>query len=265
MEPAPATIAAAVADRHAELSELLDDLEELEIRAASGLAGWDRMTVLCHLRYGAEASLRVTEAALRGERAAFYPDGRTVERPWTLQPRPGEGPFDIVREFRRSAAALDAAWAAMGTTDWDVVAVEPDDNPDLGPMSLGALAVLRLTEVEVHGVDLDVGAADWSDAFIAAALPLRLRWLPDRRAHCEDGEHGATGSWSFRPDEGDPVTITVDADGARVDDGATGEVEFAGAPATLLGVLLGRRPLSDLRIEGDRSAAEAFANAFPSP
>lgn len=267
MEVAPSSIAAAVAARHRELEDLLGDLEEFELRAPSSLPGWSRLTVLCHLRYGAEASLAITEGARRGERVAFYPDGRNLQRPWTLLPRPGEAPFDVVREARSAAEALDGAWADLGPTDWDVVAVEPVDNADLGPLSLGALALLRLTEVEVHGTDLEVGAAQWSGTFVAAALPMRLRWLATRRSNHQVVDGSVRGAWTFRPDEGVVFVVRSNDDGVSVvaaeDD--VDAVEFAGPADALLGFLLGRVPVTALRIDGDRDLADAFLRAFPSP
>ena len=268
MEPTPAEVAAAVAVRHRELEELIDDLDESDLRAPSSLPGWSRLTILCHLRYGAEATLAITEGARRGERVAFYPDGRADQRPWTLEPRPGEAPFDVVREARRAANRLDETWAAFGPTDWDVVAVEPDDNPDLGPISLGALALLRLTEVEVHGTDLAVGATDWSPAFVAAVLPMRIRWLPARRSNHRALADDVRGAWGFRPDEGASYVVRLDDAGVTVAHGdadADVDVEFGGPPATLLGFLLGRVPLTALRVDGDTGSAESFARAFPPP
>lgn len=46
--------------------------------------------------------------------------------------------------------------------------------------TLGMLAVLRLTEVEVHGFDLDIGCTPWSEVFVDVALPTRIRRLATR-------------------------------------------------------------------------------------
>jgi hypothetical protein len=63
--------------------------------------------------------------------------------------------------------------------------IEPSDRKDLGQTPLGLLALLRLTEVEVHGTDRDIGLPDWSDIFVSTALHRRLTWLNTRRAnHC---------------------------------------------------------------------------------
>jgi maleylpyruvate isomerase len=136
------------------------------------LPGWDRLTVACHLRYGAEALGRITDAALAGEPVAYYPSGRSSQRPGTLHPRAGESPLEVVASLAEASAALHDRWADVA--DWDVVAHEPDDNPDLGDQPLATFLLLRLTEVEVHGTDLDVGLPDWSPEFVIAAMPMRV-------------------------------------------------------------------------------------------
>ncbi len=64
--------------------------------------------------------------------------------------------------------------------------VEPPDNPDLGPVELRRLALARLTEVEVHGTDLDVGRTTWNEMFVRNVLPMRLEWLNSRWANHRD-------------------------------------------------------------------------------
>ena len=148
-----------------------------------------------------------------------------------------------------------------------LVAVEPADNPDLGPISLGALALLRLTEVEVHGTDLDVGAAPWSDTFVSTVLPMRLRWLATRRSNHRSIDDSVRGTWVFRPDGGDAHVVRLADDGVSVDlaDDEGEAVEFAGPADVLLGFLLGRAPAAAVRVDGSAENAAAFLRAFPSP
>jgi hypothetical protein len=49
-----------------------------------GDRGWDRLTVVCHLRYGAEANARMTRDILNGELTAFI--HRPVTCPTSLRP-----------------------------------------------------------------------------------------------------------------------------------------------------------------------------------
>ena len=63
--------------------------------------------------------------------------------------------------------------------DWDRVLVEPGDQVDLGPQTIEQLAILRLTEVDVHAVDMNIGITRWSDTFAEVGLPLRVARLGD--------------------------------------------------------------------------------------
>ncbi len=43
--------------------------------------------------------------------------------------------------------------------------IEPEGKPDMGSVTLSALNLLRLTEVEVHSRDLDLGLSGWDERF----------------------------------------------------------------------------------------------------
>ena len=59
-------IAAAVAARHRDLNNVLEATDPGDLLEASELPGWSRLTIVCHLRYGAQASERMTRDALAG-------------------------------------------------------------------------------------------------------------------------------------------------------------------------------------------------------
>jgi hypothetical protein len=94
------------------------------------------------------------------------------------------------------------------------------------------MAILRLTEIEVHGTDLDIGLPEWSDVFVGAALPRRLARLQRRAAQ-------APGAWIIS--------------GVHVGDASEPEGIDA-SDRDLLAMLLGRNTLS-----------ETFSRAFPGP
>ena len=101
-------------------------------------------------------------------------------------------------------AALDELWAQIPPEAWDGTTVcEPADNPDIGPITLLQLAIWRLTEVEAHGTDLDVGLCDWSDPIIDAALPMRIAWLPRRHIPSQ----APSGSWNLVATDGPSFTV----------------------------------------------------------
>ena len=231
-------------------------LEATDLDAPSLLPGWSRLTIACHLRYGAEALARMTDDALAGRETAYYPEGRAQQRPATLAPRLDERGADVVDGLAAASAALEARW--RGVRDWSVVVREPESNPDLGPVELERLLLARLTEVEVHGTDLGVGLGPWSDVFVAAVLPMRLDWLNTRRANHREFDSSVRASWLLVATDL-PVRQVVTVDGQRVTSapGEAADTVIEGTGAELLAMLLGRAPAG--------FAPPGFSAAFPGP
>jgi uncharacterized protein (TIGR03083 family) len=264
-----AAVVAAVATRTGELRDRLEALDDPALLGPSHLPGWDRLTIVCHLRYGAEALLRMTDDGLAGRPTSFYPGGRDRQRPGTLRPRAGERPADVVEAFADTGTALAARWASLDEADWETVVSEPDGPPDLGALPLSRLPLLRLTEVEVHGTDLDIGADEWSDVFVATALPMRVQWLNQRRTNHRSIDPTVQGSWLLAATDGPAYLVATTPDG-----GATAAVAEPGAPADavieasgrdLLALLLGRPQIGTMTLGGDTALAARFSAAFPGP
>lgn len=273
-----APVAAAIAARHAELTDLLRAAGPDRLTAASGLPEWSRLTIVCHLRYGAAATADMIGRTLAGEPCAFYPGGRSATRPTTLRTGHGETVEAVVESFAETAGRLERVMADLGPTEWDLRITEPADQPDLGPVTLGQLALLRLTEVEVHGTDLDLGAGPWSEVFVSTALPMRFRWLATRRANHRAVDEAVTGRWRFVARDMAPerldLTVAVDGSGPvtvteRADAGTgVADCTIAGSSAALLAFLLGRADpddLDELDVDGPPAAARSFRAAFPGP
>ncbi len=257
-------IAAAVAMRHRELSRVLETIDLETLLGESELPGWSRLTIVCHLRYGAQASEQMTSDALADLPTGFYPGGRAAQRPSTLQPAPDESAADVIQSFNESSAVLDETWSHIPAEAWDETTTrEPVGNPDLGSFTLKELAILRLTEVEVHGTDLDLGLSDWSDTFINAAWPMRVTWLPRRHSISKSSPI----SWNLVPTDGPAFNVSVRQAEVTVSEG-TGDnagVVISGSQAQLLGMLLGRVDISRLAVSGNEVTALQFPNAFLPP
>ena len=240
-----------------------DVLDGADLHAPSTLPGWTRLTVACHLRYGAVALRTMTEDALAGRATSYYPDGREAQRPRTLEPDEGETADDVVRSLREASAALSDLWEGLGADDWSADVVEPPGNPDLGTVPLVRLPLFRLTEVEVHGTDLGLGLPSWSDALVRHALPMRLDWLGERRTNHRRVDPSVRGSFLLRAsDLGIVQRLEIDGPSVtshRVRGGdATADRVIDGTGRELLALLLGRW-------HDGSAAAEAFRRAFPGP
>lgn len=261
-------VARAAAERTQELLGMLRPLDRSQLEAPSELPDWTRLTIVCHLRYGAGALLRMTRDALAGRETSYYPGGRSGQRPATLVPAAGEDPHDVLADWASTAAELDEEWSALGDGEWRTEVVEPADNQDLGRVPLARLALARLTEVDVHGTDLGIGAPDWSSTLVSVALPTRLAWLSSRRTNHRTFDSSISGSWLFEAAEGLRWLLSVDGDGvgsrpATDDDEA--QAVISGSGRDLLALLLGRPRRTPLRFGGDVALAESFERAFPGP
>lgn len=263
-----AEIAEAVASKHTQLIAALRELDDEQLRAASSLPDWDRLTVVCHIRFGAEAINRLVTAAISGVPALFYPEGRDVQRPGTLVPAAGESPRDVVQSLADNSAALDAVLA--GVTDWSTMSREPAGANDLGSMSIERLALLRLTEVEVHAADMNIGVDEWSDTFVRGALAMRVERIGLRLSNSPVPVDRPTGTWLLRATDGKAWLVTSSADGASsrpaaVDEPADGLVEAS--RRDLLALMLGRPFVGVVNFGGkdDGAFARGFKDAFPGP
>ena len=258
----------AIRQRSRTIAGSLRELGDDELHQPSELPEWSRLTIACHLRFGAETLSRMTRCALHGVPAAYYPEGREAQRPRTLVPRPGESAQDVVESLALLSDGLDEEWSALHVAAWDGEVVEPKDNSDLGPIRLGRLPLLRLTELEVHGTDLGLHLADWSELFISTVLPMRLEWLNIRRANHRAFDTELEGSWLLVADDG--PTYRVSVDGTKVESRPASPQSQARAvietnSRDLLALLLGRTLNSPPVIMGDIGFGQSFSLAFPGP
>lgn len=243
-------------------------LDDDGLRAPTLLPGWDRLTVVCHIRYGAEAADRLVRAGLAGEPALFYPGGRTEQRPGTLHPQPGETPRGVVDSFAERCAQLDATLATLTEDDFALEVHEPEGTFDIGTQTIEQLLTLRLTEVEVHAGDLLLGLDKWSDTLVAAGLPLRFERLATRLANQPPIDTSYEGTWLLRTTEGDAWTVTLEPKRAEVrvaDYDTRNDATITASRRDLLALLLGRPLETEAVFSGDTELAAAFTKAFPGP
>ena len=261
-------VVAAVAARTSRLVDCLSDLDDHGLLSPSELSGWTRLTIACHLRFGAQALRTMTQAALVGQPAAYYAEGRAAQRPGTLVPLPGESPQAVIASLAQSGGNLHRLWSSLDPPEWSIEITEPLGNADLGRVPLARLALLRLTEVEVHGTDLGLGLDDWGETFILLALPLRLDWLTTRRTNHRDFDRTLNGSWLLVATDGPTYEVSVDGSTVASQPASPGTAARSTITATsrdLLALLLGRPFQAPPIISGDISFGESFSAAFPGP
>src|SRR3954462_2629093 len=106
----PESLSKAGLDRTRRVVDVLATMTDDELHAPSEREGWSRLTIACHLRYGAEAFHAMTVATADGRPASYYPEGRSQQRPCTLVPRPGESAADVIASLAEQSDALHGVW-----------------------------------------------------------------------------------------------------------------------------------------------------------
>jgi maleylpyruvate isomerase len=155
---------AAATDR---LLRTVDGMGEGDLRGASLLPGWTRAHVLTHLARNADALVNLACAARTGEDQPMYPGGRE-QRDADIEAGSSRRLGDIRLDLADSADRLMEVFA-----DFPDDALEREAAMPSGASAYGwEVPYLRVREVEIHHVDLDLGytPAHWSPEFAARTL-----------------------------------------------------------------------------------------------
>lgn len=152
------------------LEQTLAELTEEQARAASNLQGWSRGHLITHLARNADAMTRFARGAARGGPGPqMYPGGPDA-RAAAIEEGAGR-PVGLLLDDLRFA----------GRRAVDEMAVLPESALEAMlnwkiPVPARMMPVLRLRELEIHHVDLDLGygPADWPVDFVEHTLESEL-------------------------------------------------------------------------------------------
>lgn len=180
-------------------------LADSQAREPSLLPGWTRGHVLTHIARNADGLRNLLVWARTGVRTPQYPSLEAREagiaggavRPATV----------LAQDVRRSAAAFAAEAASLPGPAWEVPV-----SGLTGPEHPAWFTLFRrLTEVEIHHVDLNAGygPAGWPEPFIADELDLVVRNFSDRDdiPSCVIEVAGTGQRYAIGPGA-DPVTVS---------------------------------------------------------
>lgn len=131
----------------AALDELVD-ADALDVAGPSRLPDWTRGHVLAHIRHSGDGHARMLAAAEHGEIGAQYPHG-LEGRAADIEADAALDADEQVARLRRSIWALEGRWA---TSSW-----AGSGEAAFGAVSIDDLPFLRMREVSIHHVDLDIG------------------------------------------------------------------------------------------------------------
>jgi phosphoribosylglycinamide formyltransferase 1 len=176
-ERVPEQLLAGVADAQRRLDDAVTGMSRTLVGGSSLLPGWTRAHVLAHLAANSDSHVRRSHAAVDGLDVDQY-SGGAAGREQEIETRARRENETLIQEVVLSGAALLDCWQGLDPAVWSSKTKQVS-GPDL---TLRDLPRRRWQEIEVHLVDLDIGATyrDWSDEFVALFLP-RLRTSVERR------------------------------------------------------------------------------------
>jgi maleylpyruvate isomerase len=166
----PAGTAARLQARVATATSLLrasaERVTDAQAREPSLLPGWSRGHLLTHIARNADSLRNLLIWARTGVPTPQY--SSSDERSLAIERGAGRPAAELLADLDASAAALEAAAALLPAAAWAAQVRGAQGNQHTGWYTLWR----RLTEVEIHHVDLGVGysPADWPQAFAAYCL-----------------------------------------------------------------------------------------------
>lgn len=175
-----------LADASARLVRSVDGMPDAAWDGPSLLPGWTRAHVVAHLALNGEALAAVLDGVARDEPVPQYTS--TADRDAAIEQLAAEGVATLRERLLGSTTLFADAAAAVPADRWQGTF---ERTPGAAPRRLTAIPGARLREVEVHHVDLGLGAtrADWPQSFCVHLVGAMLRaWPADRplRLHAVD-------------------------------------------------------------------------------
>lgn len=195
----------------------VDGLTDDELHGPSLLPGWTRAHVLTHLARNADGLANLVAAARTGEDRPMYPGGREG-RDADIEAGAARRLGDVRLDLAESAEGLLAAFA-----DFTEAGLSREVTMASGATAHGwEIPVLRVREVQIHHVDLDLGYTpdDWTPEFAGRTLDQLSPLFRDAR-DC-------------------PVGVLEASDGAGRWEGAAGGPRLTGSRTALVAWLTGR-------------------------
>ncbi|MGE0305489.1 MAG: maleylpyruvate isomerase family mycothiol-dependent enzyme [Acidimicrobiia bacterium] len=157
---------ALVDDASARLLSTLASLSDTALRERSALPDWSRAHVLVHLARNADGLRNLLLWARTGTPARMYPS-RAV-RAADIATAPERSLEVITADLEAATERLRIDLAALPDNAWSRPIITTPGDVDSDPRAASVIPLMRLTEVEIHHVDLDAGSG-FADIPIAAA------------------------------------------------------------------------------------------------
>ena len=211
-------------------------LTDAQAAGASRLPGWTRGHVLTHLARNADGFRNLLAWADTGRETPMYPSEEARAR--GIEAGAGRSATELAADVRASAAALAGAAQDLPARAWDAPVARRG-----GTFPARGILARRLSELEIHHVDLDAGyrPADWPASFVAATLA---------RVAGDFAGRADVPACLVRPDGLDAAFPIGPARTGPGSPDPAGQVTVSGPPAALLAWLTGRGSGTGLEVEG---------------
>jgi maleylpyruvate isomerase len=212
------------------LSQTTRLLTEVDVRQPSLLPGWSRAHVLSHLAGNAEGGTRLLEGVISGIPGWEYRD--LDSRALDIETGSHQPVDVLVARFEATAERFNDACAKVQPRQWATSVSWTIGHQN----ATREVVTLRLFEVEIHHVDLDMGRTldDWPDALLVAVFDVVVEAFNARA-------------------EFPPMTLRLSdhPDNPTLGNGEP-SLDIAGCRADVLTWLLGRSDGHSLRVSGRR-------------
>jgi maleylpyruvate isomerase len=232
VESDPAVLQPRVEEATRRLLATARALTDDRVRSPSLLPGWTCGHVLTHIARNADGLRNLLTWARTGVETPQYPseEGRNTD----IEAGAHRSASELVADVEDSAEAFHAEAGRLAGSAWQVPVhgLRGREHPAWFTL------VRRLTEVEVHHVDLDAGfrPADWPEGFVDDLLQRASKGFADRRDVPRCGLEAADSGQTFQI-------------GRSGRDGGAEDVRTVSGPRlALLAWLIGRDDGSDLTV-----------------
>ena len=169
----PTQSISAAADSYARLLGTVERMRPEQIFQPSALPGWTRGHVLTHISRNADGLGNLLRGARTSQPIPMYPSPESRDR--GIEDGAKRTLEEQLTDLRASALRFAGAMESMPAAAWDVEVPHRT-----GPFPAERVPRKRVSEIEYHHVDLDLGytPAQWPQEFVAAELtPLVDRHL----------------------------------------------------------------------------------------
>lgn len=154
------------------LVRTVDGMTDEQYAEPSALPGWSRAHVVAHLALNGEGLAAALRGVVAGEPVPMY--ASPEDRDGDIEVGAGSEPGELRERLLASVTKFAAALTAVPD---DALGTRVERTPGALSFAAGAVPGMRLREVEIHHVDLALGArhSEWSESFATRVIEAMMK------------------------------------------------------------------------------------------